>query len=301
MPEPTPIEMLFSKKFEEFQALARDALSDEVPVDEKIKKLYEFVGETFNEKDDERVDLLDLNYAREQFRKMWPLDLYFRPDLYGAENFPEKGGAVVVSNHVILAMDTMLLSKALFEKTGRLLRPTVDKVMIRLPYFRDWAFKMGCVCGSRENALKIVQSGEPLLAYPGGAREALKNTQGDAYKLLWDGATGFVKVAIRTQVPIIPIASVGGDESFATLSEDNGWLRRMVGKIKYTMPLYWGVGPFPLPVKFLFAVGKPIHPNLPPEAADDQGAVKEIQQRVRRELEALLDETRLKRGASPFG
>lgn len=276
------------------------AFAENIPATDKIREFSELVGRPTDPADDERIDLVDPEFARAEFQKLWPADLYFRPEISGCENIPETGGAVLVSNHVTLAIDTMMLSKVIFDETGRLIRPTVDKFTIQFPYFREWVMQMGCVLGSRDNALRMCEAGELVLSYPGGAREALKPGK-DAYKLMWQGATGFVKVAIKTGVPIIPIASVGGDEAFATLAEDNVLARKFMNSVKYTAPLFAGLGPLPLPVKFYFAVGAPIVHDLKPRHAEDEQAVAELHARAREELENLVDETQVRRGPSAFG
>ncbi len=300
-PPPDPLAEVLLGKWNQARELLSVALDERVTVDEKLKRFGDLAGEPLNEDDDRRVDLASPEFARREFSRMWPLDLYFRPDVWNLEKLPKKGGALLVSNHVILAIDSMLFCKQVFEKAARMVHPTVDKLFIRLPWLRPWALQMGCVAGTRENALALLKAGELVLSYPGGAREALKNTR-EPYKLQWERATGFVRVALEAQVPIVPVASVGGDESYTILAEDNGWLKQMAGgALKYTMPLYLGLGPFPLPVKFIFAVGDPIHVDLPPEAAGDEGAVREIHERVEHDLSRLLDETRMRRGVSPFG
>lgn len=296
---PDPVDWL-SEKIAQLGTFLGKALNDTIGAEEKIREFSSLIDKPVNPEDDSRIDLVDKDFAREEFRKLWAADLYFRPEISGCENIPESGGAVIVSNHVTLAIDSMMLSKVLFEQTGRLIRPTVDKFTIQMPFLREWAMRMGCVAGYRENAVRLCQAGELVLSYPGGAREALKPGK-DAYRLLWQGATGFARVAIRTGVPIIPIASVGGDEAFATLAEDNILARRFMDSEKYTMPLFAGLGLLPLPVKFIFAVGKPIAHGLKPEQADDEAAVADLCERSRAALEELVDETRVRRGVGVFG
>ena len=298
-PLPDPAEWL-SGKIAQLGTFLGKAFNETIGADEKIREFSSLVDRPVNPEDDARVDLVDRDFARDEFRKLWAADLYFRPDISGCENIPESGGAVLVSNHVTLAIDSMLLSKVIFEQTGRLIRPTVDKFTIQMPFLREWALRMGCVAGHRENAVRLCEAGELVLSYPGGAREALKPGK-DAYRLLWKGATGFARVAIRTGVPIIPIASVGGDDAFATLAEDNVLARKFMGSEKYTAPLFAGLGLLPLPVKFVFTVGKPIVHGLKPEQADDDAAVAALCERARAALEELVDETRVRRGVGVFG
>lgn len=283
-------------------ALLERLMSDEIGVAQKASEFSAFLDQPVDEAEIARTDLVDPEFAAQMFRRMWPLDLYFRPEIRGVENLPTTGGAVLVSNHVILAIDTMVLSKLLFEQAGRLIRPTVDKAFIRLPYVRNWAQQLGCVQGLRENAVRLVGEGELVLSYPGGAREALKNTRTQSYELMWEKALGFVKVAALAGVPIVPVASVGGDDAFETLEYESGLLSRFIGKdTRYRIPFYLGLGPLPLPIKFYFAIGEPIGHGLTAEDADNEEACAAVQERVRRALESLLDETRLRRGASIFG
>ncbi|MCW5829835.1 MAG: acyltransferase family protein [Deltaproteobacteria bacterium] len=272
-------------------------LSPEVPVDDKLREFSEILGAPLNEADDSRTDLIDPDFVKEQYGRLetWGR-IWFRQELSGTEHIPPAGqGAVLVSNHAILALDSLFLFERIYHETGRIVRPTVDKNSIRVPYFRQWMQKLGAVYGSRENAVHLCKSGELTLSYPGGAREALKPTR-DRYALYWEKSLGFVKVAVEAGVPIIPVASIGGDDAYVSLLEDNVLVQRLLGTDKYKMPLYLGLGLLPLPVKLRFVVGEPVYLNLPPWKADDDDALWEIQNSIKEKLELMIEEELVRRG-----
>ncbi len=272
-------------------------LSPDVSVDDKIREFSEMVGAPLNEADDDRLDLFDPEFAREQYDRIEPFaKIWFRPELSGAENLPGEGqGAVLVSNHAILALDSLFLFERVYHVTGRFIRPTVDKNAIRMPYYRQWLQRVGAIYGKRENAIELLKQGNLVLSYPGGAREALKPTR-DRYALYWDKSYGFIRCAIAAGVPIVPVASIGGDNAYVSLLDNNVYLQKLIGSDKYKMPLYLGLGPLPLPVKLRFVIGEPIEVRLPPWKADDEDALAEVQASIKERLEGMLQEELVRRG-----
>ncbi len=272
-------------------------LSPEVPVDEKIREFSEIVGEPLDETTDNRTDLVDPGFVREQMGRIGSFGrIWFRPELSGAENLPGPGqGAILVSNHAIMALDSLFLVEQVYHVTGRLIRPTVDKNAIRVPYYRQWLQKLGAVYGKRETAIELLKQGELVLSYPGGAREALKPTR-DRYALYWDHSFGFVRCAVEAGVPVIPVASIGGDDAYVSLLDNNVYLQKLIGSDKYKMPLYLGLGLLPLPVKLRFVIGEPIEVRLPPWKVDDEAALSEVQNTVKSKLEWMIQEELVRRG-----
>jgi len=66
--------------------------------------------------------------------------------------------------------------------------------------------RFGIIDTSEESCLAVLERGEQLLVTPGGAREAQPSR--DFYRLRWEGRYGFVRLALRTGAPIVPLAVV---------------------------------------------------------------------------------------------
>jgi 1-acyl-sn-glycerol-3-phosphate acyltransferase len=238
------------------------------------------------------LDARALEQAEKVFR---PLASWFRTEIAGVENLPP-GGALLVTNHGPLGFDSIELVFGVYRKTGRLPRGLTEKTAFRFPALKGLFERLGHVAGTAENAVALLRGGDLVLVYPGGAREALKGSKG-RYKLAWEKSKGFVRVALRAQVPIVPIAGIGVDDYFRVVKEPEAVAETLLGKAfaevlghsKYVPPLLRGlVGPIPLPAKLTFAIGEPIRLGLPPEAADDAEEVDRIHAEVKERLERQI-------------
>ena len=136
---------------------------------------------------------------------------------------------------------------------------------------------IGGVPGTRENALALLRQGELVVCYPGGSNETFKSPE-QAYRLRWERTVGFARIAALANVPVVPFAAGGVDETylnFGTSPRLRGWLGR------YAAPFALGLGPLPLPVPMRFQLGAPMRPgpDEPPES---------FKARVQVRVEAML-------------
>jgi 1-acyl-sn-glycerol-3-phosphate acyltransferase len=135
----------------------------------------------------------------------------------------------------------------------------------------------GLIDASRESCLAALAAGEQLLITPGGSREA--QPSGDFYRLRWEGRYGFVRLALMTGVPIVPLAVVGGAEAYPGFR---------LKKLSFWSPL-------PLPARFDVAVGEPIVVEKAPERALDPSVVEPIQKLAWLRTQSLIDALRAER------
>ena len=152
----------------------------------------------------------------------------------------------------------------------------------------------GQVRASLEIAQKLLHSNEIIGLYPEGIRGVGKSFS-ERYRLI-DFHPGFVKLAIASQTPIIPVATVGGDEVYPNLAN----LPKLARFLK--MPFFpvtpgfpWLPFPLwliPLPVRWLINVHKPVKLDYPAEKANDRKLVRniarEIQYQIQRDLNDLF-------------
>lgn len=204
---------------------------------------------------------------------------YHRATLIGTEHLPKQGPALVVANHGIFGLDTPVFFFLVHQATGRLPIGMADRILVRLPPMRAVLHEIGGVEGTRENARMLLERGQLVVCYPGGAREVFKGP-GQRHRLAWERSCGFARVAAEAQVPVVPVAALGVDDTFRVVCRISP-LARVLGHSKYAVPFAVGLGPLPFPSRFRFHVGPPMPP--PP-----RGAREETLTAYRAELEARL-------------
>ena len=140
------------------------------------------------------------------------LKLLASPTIVGAENIPT-GPVLYIGNHSTMALDVMVAVPALQQASGRFVRGMSDEIMYRNPALRKRIVGSGAVMGHQEIGSALFAAGKDLLLFPGGAYEANKNLD-ERYAIKWKQRTGFVRMAAKHGVPIVPVGIVGPDEWF---------------------------------------------------------------------------------------
>ncbi len=246
----------------------------------------------------------EFGYKLETFANWEPIfrfcyEDYFKVKAQGIENIPGDGRAIIVGNHSgLIPIDGAMLSMAMCSKhsSPRRVRFLVTDWFFNVPGLGDWIVETGQVRGTLENARKLLDREELVGIYPEGLRGVGKTFR-ERYRLI-DFHPGFVQLAISTQTPLIPIATVGGDEIFPNIAN----VKSLAQFVK--MP-FWPVTtafpwlPFPLmfiplPVRWMMNIHKPIDLGYPPEKANDKKLclriAREIQYDIQRDLNQLLRE-----------
>lgn len=236
--------------------------------------------------DELSVGMLDLGWVLKTTWIMDALKEYFRYEVVGLEKIPAKGPAVVVMNHGLLAVDALLLGLEVFRETGRVLRTLAAHFVFQIPIIRRFFLSAGVVDGNQVTAEQLLEQGEIVAIMPGGVREACKPTS-QQYSLRWEGRTGFVSLALRHSVPVIPAACVGNDELFYVFNDGVDTARRM-GLKNLPLPLFLGLGLLPLPSKLTHYIGEPIRFDEEVSATADQESLERLRLRVQCAMEYLL-------------
>jgi 1-acyl-sn-glycerol-3-phosphate acyltransferase len=173
----------------------------------------------------------DANRMKEALRLLKPLNRLLSPVALGLEKVPREGAVLFVGNHTVFAvLDAPMLFMEIYEKTGRLVRALGDHLHFGLPLWRDLLRSFGTVDGTRENCIRLLEAGEPVLVFPGGGREVMKR-KGEKYKLLWKERVGFARIAIQHGTPIVPFASVGVEDMFEIVADAEDILRSPLGDL----------------------------------------------------------------------
>jgi 1-acyl-sn-glycerol-3-phosphate acyltransferase len=208
----------------------------------------------------------------------------------GLEHLPYEG-ALLVGNHGLLGYETPFFFERIFTTTGQMPLGLADHWFFRVPILRDLLIRMGGMYGATPTALRALRRGEWVVCYPGGAREVFKYSTMDRYRLRWEKSLGFVRVALRAGVPIVPFAAAGVDDTFQILARLRGTGQVLMGHDKYDLPLLLGLGPLPVPVPFWFRIGQPIVPEQRGRrVAQDEQYVRTLHQTIWQRTQCLLDE-----------
>ncbi|MDP2772371.1 MAG: lysophospholipid acyltransferase family protein [Nocardioides sp.] len=217
---------------------------------------------------------------------------WFRIEVRGADNIPAEGGALVVSNHSgTIPVDGLMTMVSIHDHTGRFLRPLGADLVFRLPFVSALARKGGATMACNEDAERMLRGGELVGVWPEGFK-GIGKPYSDRYKLQRFGRGGFVSAAIRTGVPIVPLAVVGAEEIYPLVGNIPG-LARVLGvpyiPITPFFPLLGPLGLVPLPSKWLLEFGEPIRTDeYDGGASDDPMLVFNVTDQVRETIQQTL-------------
>lgn len=225
------------------------------------------------------LDKFDIRFIAKNIFLSGLLKLYFRYQVYGFENIPSKGPAIIVMNHGILPIDGFLLGIEILMRLSRLPRGLTDHIIFNVPFLREFFISVGIVDGNRENALKILNKGGLLMVMPGGAREGIKKPE-DKYKLKWEGRTGFIQVAQMSGSPIILSFCYGIDEIYQWIYQKAGKKTEEIG-----VPLLMGLGILPIPVRLTQVISKPIF-------IKEKEDIDKVQKRLIQKMYRLYEEAK---------
>lgn len=220
---------------------------------------------------------------------------WFRVEVRGVENVPADGRCVMVANHSgVLPFDGLMVRTALRREhsTGRDVRWLAEDFVYHLPFLGAFINRIGAVRACQENAERLLKREECILVFPEGVKGTGKLYR-ERYKLQRFGRGGFVKLALRTHAPVIPVSIIGAEETSPLLYRFE-YLTRAIGlpfvPITPTFPLLGPLGLTPAPSKWTIEFGAPIElEDHGPEAADDALLVGRLAERVRGSIQRTLD------------
>jgi 1-acyl-sn-glycerol-3-phosphate acyltransferase len=174
------------------------------------------------------LDERDPDFIRERLPMLWLLaSIWFRGEVRGLGNIPDEGPVLLVGNHSggNLTPDTTVFTLAFSTYFGveRTFYQLAHNLVLSMPWLSQLR-KFGTVAASPENARKALESGAVLLVYPGGDYEVHRPTW-LGNKVDFGGRKGFIRLALELEVPIVPVVSIGGQETSLFLSRGEGLAR----------------------------------------------------------------------------
>jgi len=237
------------------------------PIERVVKAIAGAIGSRVPVAD---LDERDPDYIRETLPAQWLLaSLWFRGQVRGLGNIPEEGPVLLVGNHSggNMSPDSLVFTLAFSTYFGveRRFHQLAHNLVLSMPGL-GFLRKYGTVAASPQNAARALKSGAAVLVYPGGDHEVHRPSW-EGNTIDFDGRRGFVRLALEHDVPIVPVVSIGGQETALFLGRGEGLskalmldrlLRLKVLPISIAAP--WGLnvgdmlGHIPLPAKITVEV-----------------------------------------------
>jgi 1-acyl-sn-glycerol-3-phosphate acyltransferase len=211
------------------------------------------------------LDERDPDYIRERLPLFWlAASIWFRGEVRGLGNIPDTGPVLLVGNHSggNMIPDTLVFTMAFGTYFGveRRFYQLAHNLVLSMPGL-GWMRKFGTVAASPANARKALESGAALLVYPGGDYETHRPSW-EGNRVDFGGRKGFIRLAIEQNVPIVPVVSIGGQETALFLTRGERLARLLaldrmfrLKVLPISLAVPWGLnvgdmlGHIPLPAK----------------------------------------------------
>ena len=274
-----------------------EALPPEAMLAERLQKVAEFARKRLL--GDYNVDTFGFDQElTEQILHPLAMGLYhhyWRVNTIGIENVPASGPALLVSNHSgTVPWDAVMMKFGLLEEhpAKRHVRLIGADLVWEFPFISHMARKTGNAVAIEDDTLRLLGSGELVGVFPEGYKGVGKPyTQ--RYRLQRFGRGGFVEVALKAKVPIIPVAIVGAEEIYPMIANLKT-LARVLGFPYFPVtPFFPALGPLgaiPLPSKWMIEYGAPIPTDgYPEDAHEDTMLVFDLNDRVRDVIQQMLN------------
>jgi 1-acyl-sn-glycerol-3-phosphate acyltransferase len=248
------------------------------------------------------LDERDADFIRERLPLLWLFaSIWYRGEVRGLGNIPDSGPVLLVGNHSggNLTPDTLVFTLAFNTYFGveRAFFQLAHNLVLSMPGLGQLR-KFGTVAASPENARKALSSGAALLVYPGGDYEVHRPSW-EGHRVDFGNRKGFIRLALDQGVPLVPVVSIGGQETALFLSRGEGLARLLrldkmfrLKVLPISLALPWGLnvgdmlGHIPAPAKITVETLPPI--DLEAEFGPDPD-VDEIYDHLMRLMQETLD------------
>jgi 1-acyl-sn-glycerol-3-phosphate acyltransferase len=222
---------------------------------------------------------------------LWLYKYYFRCETTGVENVPQ-GRVLLVSNHGgQLPLDGAMIGMAMLTEANppRCIRSMVEKWVPTLPFVSTFFARLGQIVGTPENCRRLLERDEAILVFPEGLKGMSKLFH-ERYQLQ-DFGLGFMRLALQTNTPVVPVAVIGAEEQAPAFFHFKP-LAKLLGFPVF--PITPTIVPLPLPTKYRLRFGAPL--TFEGRADDDDAELEKKVARVRGAIDAMLREGLRARG-----
>lgn len=243
------------------------------------------------------------------------MDYWFRMEIEGWEHLPPPP-ALLIGIHAgaPLPWDAWTIGVQWWRHFGeeRPLHGTAHDALMAMPVLGRYFRRMGVLPAAPDSITAALAAGRDVALWPGGERDSLRRwTQRD--EAILAGRTGFVRLAIRSGVPIVPVSTVGGPDSMPVLATGrriaSGLRLDRFARLKMfpiALQVPWGLSPallpeLPLPTKIRTAFQRPIELDGNPDRAQDEDYVESKYEEVRSALQDGMDALARRRRLPLFG
>jgi 1-acyl-sn-glycerol-3-phosphate acyltransferase len=253
----------------------------------------------------------------ERQKYLWnPLmDYWFRMEIEGFEQIPPPPVLVIgIHSGAPFVWDAWTVGVQWWRHFGaeRPLHGTAHDALMALPGFAGYFRRMGVLPAHGDSISSALAAGRDVALWPGGERDSLRPwVKRD--EVILAGRMGFVRLAIRSCVPIVPVATVGGPDSMPVLATGRRIARALqldrIARLKMfpiALQVPWGVSPallpeVPLPTKIRTAFQAPVEVECDPERAADDEYVRAKYNEVRASIQGGMDALARRRRLPLFG
>jgi len=210
---------------------------------------------------------------------------WFRAETHGIDRVPQ-GRVLLIANHAgQIAIDAAMIGAAMVleAEPPRIIRGMGEYWLPTVPWLNVAMVRTGSVVGTRKNCVDLLHAEECVIAFPEGVR-GINKLIWERYQLK-DFGHGFMRLALETRSPIVPVAVVGSEEqapSVANLRGLGGLLGLPAFPVTLTWPWLGPLGLIPLPVKYHIHFGEPMLFDGNPSDEDEVIAdkVERVKQRI---------------------
>jgi 1-acyl-sn-glycerol-3-phosphate acyltransferase len=216
---------------------------------------------------------------------LWLYKHYFRVETFGIEKVPA-GRVLLIANHSgQLPVDGAMIGVAMLTegKPPRTIRSMVEKWVPTLPFVSTFFARIGQIVGTPENCRRLLERDETILVFPEGLK-GISKLYKDRYQLQKFGL-GFMRLALETNTPIVPVAVIGGEEQAPAITNLKP-LAKLLGLPVLPVTPYGA--PFPLPVKYRLHFGEPL--RFTGRGDDDDRELEKKVRVVRAAIQTMLEQ-----------
>jgi 1-acyl-sn-glycerol-3-phosphate acyltransferase len=243
------------------------------------------------------------------------MDYWFRMEIEGWERIPEPPCLLIgIHSGAPFVWDAWTVGVQWWRRFGtdRILHGTAHDALMAAPLVGDYFRRMGVLPAAPDSIASALAAGRDVALWPGGEVDSLRPwTKRD--EAILAGRKGFVRMAINTGVPIVPISTVGGPDSMPVVFSGRRLAKALrldqVARLKmfpFAISAPWGLSPailpeIPFPAKIRTAFQEPVEVEHDPERANDDKYVGQKYEEVRQRIQGGMDALARRRAFPVFG